>query len=48
VRRLGGFLGKAVIDAESAADNEEAVGYVVCGTDGEFLDAGVDKKRSHF
>ncbi len=31
VRRGGGFLGKAVIDAEGAADDEQAVGYIVSG-----------------
>ena len=38
VRR--GFLGKAVVDAEGAADYEEAIGYVVGGAKCEFLDVG--------
>ena len=48
VRRGGGLLGKTVVDAEGAADCEQAVGEVVREAQSEFLDAGVDKKRSNF
>ena len=48
VRRSGGFLGKAVINPESAADYEQAVGEVVNGPESEFLDVGVDQERPNF
>ena len=48
VRRLGGLLGKAVVDAENAPDYEEAVGNFVSWAQGEFLDVGVDQERSNF
>ena len=40
VRRGRGLLRKAVIEAEGAADYEEAIGYVVGGAKREFLDVG--------
>ena len=43
-----GFLRKAVVDAESAADHEQAVGYIVSGAEREFFDAGVDEEWPNF
>jgi hypothetical protein len=48
VRRGCGFLGKAVVDAEGAADYKKTIGYVVGGAKCKFLDAGVDEKRADF
>jgi hypothetical protein len=48
MRWRGGFLGKAVVDSEGATDYEQAIGYVVSGAESEFLDAGIDEKRTHF
>ena len=48
VRRSSGFLGKAVINPEGAPDDEQAVGDVVSGAEGEFPDAGVDQEGADF
>ena len=48
VRRRGGFLGKAVVDAKGAPDYEQTVGDVVGGAKSEFLDVGVDEEWSNF
>lgn len=45
MRRRGGFLRKAVIDAEGTPDYEQAVGDIVSGTESELLDVGVDQER---
>jgi hypothetical protein len=48
VGRRGGFLGKAVVDAEGAADHEETIGDVVSGAESEFFDMGVDEEWPDF
>src|SRR5205823_6594273 len=47
VRRRG-FLRQTVVQAEGAANHEQALGDVVSRTKSKFLDAGVEQKRAHF
>jgi hypothetical protein len=48
VRRWPRLLRETVIEAESAADHEQAIGNLMRSAEGEFLHVSINDKGTHF